>query len=58
MNSVVVAIVGILITFGLFATSTSIFVGVPELTQFIYIITVMGIALLITMLFIRRGSVV
>ena len=58
MNSITVAIVGILITFGLFATTTNIFVGIPEVTQFLYIITVIGITMLIGMLFIRRGSVV
>jgi len=57
MNSVTVAIVGILITFGLFATTTNIFVGIPEITQFIYIVTVIGITMLINMLFLRRGSV-
>jgi len=58
MNSVTVAIVGILVTFGIFATSTNVFVGIPEITQFLYIISIIGISLLITTLFLRRGSVV
>lgn len=54
MESVTVAVVGILITFGLFATTTSIFADVPELSQFLYIIAIIGITLLITALFIKR----
>ena len=54
MNSITVAIVGIIITFGLFATSTSVFSGIPEITQFIYIITIIGLTLLFTTLFLSR----
>jgi len=54
MNSVTVAIVGILVTFGLFAASTNIFHGIPELTQFLYLVTIVGLTMLVVTLFLSR----
>jgi hypothetical protein len=54
MNSVTTAIIGILITFGIFATTTSIFVDTPEVTQLLYIITVVGLTMLITTLVLNK----
>lgn len=56
MNSVTVAIVGILITFALFAgtSGTNVFEGVPELSQFFYIVTIIGIACLIVTVFLKH----
>ena len=54
MNSVTVAIVGILVTFGLFAASTNIFAGIPELTMFLYLIVIVGITMLFVTLFLSR----
>lgn len=54
MQSVIVAVVGILITFGLFATTTSIFEAVPQITQFFYIVTVIGICMLIAAIIIHK----
>jgi len=54
MDSITVAVVGILITFGLFGTTTSIFEGVPEFSQFLYIVAIIGICLLIYTLVTKR----
>ncbi|MBE3095352.1 MAG: hypothetical protein IMZ52_10010 [Actinobacteria bacterium] len=54
VNSVIVAVVAIIITFGLYATTTDIFVNVPDLNLFFYIVVLIGLTLLITTLFIRR----
>lgn len=58
LNSITVAIVGILITFGILAATTGIFNQIPTFTQFFYIITIIGLTLLFTTLFIkyRRGT--
>lgn len=53
-QSLVVAVVGIIFTFVIYGATTTIFVDVPDVTLFLYIITVMGIALLLTALFIKR----
>lgn len=52
MSSVTLAVIAILITFGMFATTTTIFVDVPEISLFLYIIAVIGITVLIAALFI------
>ena len=54
MNSITAAIIAILITFGIFATTTSIFTEVSELTQFLYIITVVGLTMLIVTLILSK----
>jgi len=56
MQSAIVAIVGILFTFAIYGMTTNIFASVPDLNLFLYIITIMGIALLFTALFIKRRS--
>ena len=53
MHSLVVAVVGILITLGTFVGTTTIFTDIPELTQFLYIISIIGIALLLAMVVIK-----
>ena len=54
MESIVVTVVAILITFGIFAGTTSIFESVPQINQFFYIISVIGITLLIATLIVRK----
>ena len=54
MQSVTVAIVGIIITLGIFAATSQIFENVPVLVQLFYIITVLGLCLLLTGLFIKK----
>jgi len=54
MNSITTAIIAILITFGIFATTTSIFTEVSEMTQFLYIITVVGLTMLIVTLILNK----
>ena len=51
-GSVTVAVVGILITLGLFGAS--VFADVPDVSIFLYIITILAIALLVTTLYIKR----
>ena len=55
-HSVTVAVVGILITLASFVGTTTIFTDIPALTQFLYIIAVIGIALLLTTVIIKRRS--
>ena len=54
MQSITVAIVGIIITLGIFAATTQIFANVPILVQLFYIITVLGLTLLLVGLFIKK----
>lgn len=54
MHSVTVAIVGIIITFGMFAVTTNIFAEVPEITQFLYLVAITGITVLIVTLITKR----
>jgi uncharacterized protein (DUF697 family) len=54
MHSVIVAVVAIIITFGLYATTTNIFNDVPDLSLFFYIVVLVGLTLLVSTLFIRR----
>lgn len=54
MNSAIVAIVGIIITLAIYGSTTDIFTHVPDLNLFLYIVTIMGLALLITTLFIKK----
>jgi len=54
MNSIIVAVVAVLITFAAFATTTSIFEQVPQISQFFYIISIIGITLLVVTLFLKR----
>ena len=56
MNSVIVAIVAIFFTLGIFAVTTNVFAAVPDLTLFLYIVSIIGIAVLITTLFIKRRN--
>ena len=56
MNSAIVAIVGIIFTLGIFAVTTNVFAAVPDLTLFLYIVSIIGIAILITTLFIKRRN--
>ena len=57
MHSVTVAVVAIIITLGLFGATTSIFAGVPEVTQLLYIISIIGITMLIVTLILKRRVV-
>lgn len=52
MQSATVAIVGIIITLSIYGTTTSYFDAVPNLTLFFYIVTLTGLSMLITALFI------
>ena len=56
MQSVTVTVVAIIFTFGIYAITTDIFADVPDLTLFFYIVTVVGITLLIGTLFYKRRS--
>lgn len=56
MHSATAAIVAILITFGLFATSTSIFVDTSEMSILLYLISIVGLAFLVTTLLTQRRS--
>ena len=57
MHSVTAAVVGIIITLGIFGVTTSVFEGVPELTQILYLITIIGISMLLFSLLIHRRRV-
>ena len=52
-KSIVVCVVGIIITFGVFAGTTNIFNQVPEPTMVAYIVVIMGLTMLFTGLFIK-----
>lgn len=56
MQSVTVVVVGILFTLGIYAVTTNVFADVPDVTLFLYIVSIIGIALLITALFIKRRN--
>lgn len=56
MQSVTVVVVGILFTLGIFAVTTNVFADVPDVTLFLYIVSIIGISLLITALFIKRRN--
>lgn len=53
MESITVTTVAILVTFGIFATTTSIFEQVPAINILFYIISILGLAILITTAVIR-----
>jgi len=53
-ESLTMAVVGIFITFGIFATTTSIFEAVPQISTFFYIIAVLGITMLVVTLIIKK----
>jgi len=55
-QSAIVTVVGIVITFALYGATTNIFVDVPDMTLFLYIVTLMGLTLLFTVLLIKRRS--
>ena len=59
MKSVTSAVIAIIITLGIFGATTSIFEGegVPYMTQMMYIITIMGIAMLLFSLISHRRRV-
>ena len=54
MKSITVTVVAIIFTLGIYGATTNIFNEVPDLNLFLYIISIIGIALLITALFIKR----
>ena len=54
MQSITVTIIAVLFTLGIYGATTNIFADVPDLTLFLYIVTIVGIALLITAIFIKR----
>jgi len=56
MNSIMVAVVGILFTLGLFGTSTTIFNDVPEVTMLLYVISIIGVSLLIVTFIVKRRN--
>ena len=56
MQSVTVVVVGIIFTLGIFAVTTNVFVDVPDVSLFLYIVSILGITLLITALFIKRRN--
>lgn len=58
MQSVTSAVIAILITLGIFAVTTSIFEGVPEMTQILYIITILGLTMLLVSLLLHKRRVV
>jgi len=49
MNSVTAAVIGIIITLGIFGATTSIFEaeGIAQMTQFLYVVTIIGISMLL-----------
>lgn len=55
-QSVTVAVVAIIITFAAYGTTTNVFAYVPDISLFLYIVTIMGITLLLVTLFIKRRS--
>lgn len=57
MHSAIAAVIAIIITIGLFAAGTNIFIQTSELTILLYLITVIGIAFFITTLMLRRRNV-
>lgn len=56
MNSIIVTIAGIIFAVGIYGVTTDIFVDVPDITLFLYIVSIIGITLLIAMLVIKRRS--
>lgn len=56
MQSITVAVVGILVTMGVFATTSNVFADVSIVSQFLYIITILGITLLIVGVLIHRQA--
>jgi len=58
MQSVTSAIIAILITLGIFSVTTSIFEEVPEMTQILYIITILGLTMLLVSLLLHKRRVV
>ena len=56
MNSATSAIIAILITFGLFATTTSIFEQTSEIIILLYLITIVGLTFLVVTLLTKRSS--
>jgi hypothetical protein len=56
MNSLIAAVVGILLVFGVFAGTavSGFFAEVPVFSQFLYIITIVGFTLLVGTLIMKR----
>jgi len=52
-HSVVTCVVAILITLGVYSSTTDIFVNVPDISLFLYIITLVGITLLLMILVLK-----
>ena len=52
-HSAITAVVAILVTFGLYAWTTDIFVNVSDLSLFLYIVTLIGITLLIVVIVLK-----
>jgi len=55
-KSIVVCVVGIIITFGVFAGTTDVFNRVPEPTMVAYIVVIMGLSMLFAGLFIKISN--
>lgn len=56
MESAIVAIIAIVFSLTIYGATTDIFNDVPDINLFMYIITIVGIALLLTVLFIKNRS--
>jgi len=52
-HSIITAIIGIIVTFAIYAFTTNIFVETSELSLFLFLITLIGITMLITALILK-----
>lgn len=52
-HSIITTIVGIIGTLAIYGTTTSIFAEVPDVSLFLYAITIVGLAILFTTLFLE-----
>lgn len=52
-HSIVTSIVAILITLGIYSSTTDIFANIPDLSLFLYIVTLVGITLLVMVLILK-----
>jgi len=53
-HSIITAVAAILIVFGIYATTVNVFENVPDVSLFMYIVTLVGISALIFTLFARK----
>ena len=56
MQSIIVTIVAIIFTFGIYAVTTNVFADVPDVSLFFYLISIIGISLLIGAFAYKRRS--